>query len=325
MDLRRIQSQEAGFKYFVLGAFASAFLLYGIALLYGATGSTNLTTISSYFTRVVLVDDTLVLAGLSLLLVGLGFKVAAAPFHLWTPDVYDGSPSAVTAFMGSAVKVAGFAGMTRVLVSGFAAYELDWVPVIEIFAVLSLVVGALMAIVQTDVKRMLAFSSINHAGFLLMGVAAANTQGTQSIEFYLGAYALLVIGSFGVVLLVAGRGDAAHSLDDFRGLAQGSPVLASLFTVFLLAQAGVPLTSGFFAKFTVVAATVEVRTWWLAVTAMLSAVVAAFLYLRIIAAMWLSDDVEPKRVEIPFTAGLALWAALAGTLALGFFPDLLLL
>jgi NADH-quinone oxidoreductase subunit N len=154
-------------------------------------------------------------------------------------------------------------------------------------------------------------------------VAAAGTAGTSGITFYLGAYSLLVIGSFGVVMLVARAGDAKHALDDFRGLAQGSPVLASLFTVFLLAQAGVPLTSGFFAKFTVVAAAVDDRTWWLAVLAMLSAVVAAFLYLRIIAAMWLSDE-EPLKIDVPFTAALALWAALIGTIALGVFPDLLL-
>ncbi len=324
MHLRRVQSQEAGFKYFVLGSFASAFLLYGIALLYGATGTTNLVEMNGFLTRNVLGEEALLLAGIGMLLVGFGFKVAAAPFHLWTPDVYDGAPSPVTAYMASAVKVAAFAGMVRVLVLGLGTYEMDWRPVVEILAALSLVVGAVLAVVQTNVKRMLAYSSINHAGFLLMGLAAAGTAGTSGILFYLAAYSLLVIGSFGVVALVARTGDNCHELTDYEGLSKGSPVLAGLFTVFLLAQAGVPLTSGFFAKFAVIAAAVDAGTWWLAITAMLTAVVAAFLYLRIIAAMWLSDDAGPLRIPVPFATALALWAALVGTVAFGVFPSVLL-
>ncbi len=324
MDLRRIQSQEAGFKYFVLGAFASAFLLYGIAMIYGATGTTNLVGIVDFLAGNLVAEDALLLAGLSLLVVGLGFKVAAVPFHLWTPDVYEGAPSPVTAYMGAAVKAAAFAGMLRVLLLGFGSYDGTWVPVIEILAALSLVVGAVMAVVQTNVKRMLAYSSISHAGFLLVGVAASPEAGTADVLFYLAAYSLLVIGSFGVVTLVGRSGDAQHDLADYRGLAQGSPVLAAMLTVFLLAQAGVPLTSGFFAKFYVIAGAVEARSWWLAIVAMLASVIAAFLYLRIIAAMWLSDDPEPLRVEVPFAAGLALWAALLGTVVVGIFPSILI-
>lgn len=324
MNLKRIQSQEAGFKYFVLGAFSSAFLLYGIALVYGATGSTRLTGIAGFLTRNYLAEETLLLAGIGLMVVGFAFKVAAAPFHLWAPDVYDGAPSPVVSFMASVVKVASFAAMTRVLLLGFGAFGMDWVPVVQVLAAASMVVGALLAIVQTNVKRMLAYSSINHTGFILMGLAAAPTAGADGLLFYLFAYALLVIGSFGVVTLVGRLGDSHHDLDDYRGLSAGSPVLASLFTVFLLAQAGVPLTSGFFAKFSMIVAAADARTWWLAVVAMLSAVVAAFLYLRIVVAMWLSSDSDPVEIDVPFTTSIALWAVLVATVALGVFPSILL-
>jgi NADH-quinone oxidoreductase subunit N len=326
MHLRKITSQEAGVKYFVLGAFSSAFFLYGIAMVYGATGSTNLVTISAYLSTTVLGHNGLLLAGTALMLVGFGFKVAAVPFHFWTPDVYQGAPSPSVAWMASGVKVAGFAGLLRVFYLGLNAYRLDWQPILFVLAAVTMVVGAVLAVVQTDVKRMLAYSSISHAGFILVAVQAATEQGAEAALFYLAAYTAMVAGSFGVVTIVSRKGDIGVQLDDFRGLSRDRPVLALTFALFLFAQAGVPLTSGFFAKFYVITAAIDAGSTWLAVIAMVSAVIAAFLYLRIIVSMYMTSDEElPERREIPvpFTAGLALALALTVTIGAGLFPGLL--
>jgi NADH-quinone oxidoreductase subunit N len=325
-------SAESGLKYFVLGGFASAFFLYGIALVYGATGSTNIgEMVAAVATRVDSDNDALALAGIALLIVGLGFKVAAAPFHIWAPDVYQGAPSPVTAFMASAGKVAAFGAVIRVLVSGLPAYRDDWQPIIWVLALLSLVVGSFLAVVQTNVKRMLAYSSVSHAGFLLVGVeAAAHTageadpgMGISSVQLYLLLYSVLVIGSFGVVTVVAGDEDA--SLDTFKGLAKRKPFVAIAFTIFLLAQAGVPFTSGFVAKFGVIQAAVSEDSYAIAIIAMVAAVVAAFLYLRIMVSMWLhdADDAAPA-VSVPFSAGVAIGAAALFTIAVGVYPSWLI-
>ena len=325
MHLRKVTSQEAGVKYFVLGAFSSAFFLYGIALTYGGTGSTNLTEIARFLSRNVLVDNGLVLAGLALLLVGFGFKVAAAPFHFWTPDVYQGAPSPSVAWMASGVKVAGFCGLLRVFYLAFGTYRLDWQPIVFALAVLTMVVGSVLAVVQTDVKRMLAYSSINHAGFVLVGVQAATERGVEAALFYLAAYTFMVAGSFGIIAVVSRKGDIGNSLDDYRGLSRDRPVLALAFALFLFAQAGVPLTSGFFAKFYVLTAAVDAGSTALAIVAMLTAVVSAFLYLRIIVSMYMSaeDAPEPRTIPVPFAAGLALAVSLAVTIGVGLFPGAL--
>ena len=294
MHRRRAASQEAGMKYFVLGAFSSAFLLYGIAFVYGATGSTNLATIKSYLATNVLLESGTLLVGFALLLVGLGFKVAAVPFHAWTPDVYEGSPSPVVAFMASAVKAAGFAALLRVFVVTFDAYVTDWQPIVYALAVLSLLVGAVLGVVQTNVKRMMAYSSINHAGFMLVGVQVATDDGISATLFYLAAYTLMVIGAFAVITIIGGDGDGNHDLEAYRGLAARRPVLSLVFVLFLLAQAGVPLTAGFFAKFQVIAAAVEGRSFWLAIVAMVSAVISAFIYLRIAVTMYAGSDEERR-------------------------------
>ena len=322
--LRRTESQEAAMKYFVLGAFSSAFLLYGIALTYGATGSTNLSTINAFLSKNVLESNGLLLAGFALMLVGLGFKVSAVPFHLWTPDVYQGAPTPITAFMASASKAAAFAAVIRVFTVTFDLYRLDWTPIIWILAVLSLVVGAVLAIVQSDVKRMLAYSSISHAGFILIGIEAATKRGTQASLFYLLAYTFMVVGSFGVATVVGRTGDARHSLDDYRGLATARPALALAFGVFLLAQAGVPLTTGFLAKLYVIGAAAESHSYALALIAMVSSVISAFMYLRIVVAMYMSDPQEgapAAPIPIPFGAGLAIVVCVAFTLAAGIVPD----
>jgi NADH-quinone oxidoreductase subunit N len=324
--LRRLESQESAIKYFVLGSFSSAFLLYGIALVYGATGSTNFSEIAGFLADNLVVSNGLLLAGFALLLVGLGFKVAAVPFHLWTPDVYQGAPTPVTAFMASASKAAGFAALLRVFLSTFELNRLDWQPIMWVLAVLSLVVGSFLAIVQSDVKRMLAYSSIGHAGFILVGAQAASDRGVAGALFYLLAYTFMVVGSFGVVTLVGRTGDADHGLSAYRGLSARRPALALAFTVFLLAQAGVPLTSGFLAKFYVIGAAVEANSYALALVAMVSAVVAAFVYLRIIVAMYMSADEGETAPEAPFinvppAAAVSLTVAVAFTVVVGLLPS----
>ena len=328
MHLRRVTSQEAGLKYFVLGSFASAFLLYGIALTYGATGSTNLVEILSYLSQVALFDNGLLLAGMAMLLVGLLFKVAAAPFHAWTPDVYQGAPSPVVAYMASGVKAAGFAGLIRVLYLGFQTYRVDWQPVIYAVAILTLLVGAVMAVVQTDVKRMLAYSSINHAGFVLVAVQAATERGVQASMFYLASYTFLVGGSFAIITIVGRTGDDRHTLDDYRGLAKARPALALVFALLLFSQAGVPFTSGFFAKFYAIAAAVDAGSYPLAAVAMLTAVIAAFLYLRITVSMFLGDvddaDIPERRtLPVPVGAAIAIVICVVVTLGVGIFPHVL--
>ncbi len=334
-DRERTASQESGIKYFVLGGFASAFFLYGIALVYGGTQSTNIGEIIVSFQSSVLVEgkDSLVLAGIALLIVGLAFKVAAVPFHVWTPDVYEGAPTNVTAFMASVGKAAAFAAMLRVLVIALPFHRDDWRPAIWVLAVLSLVVGSTLAIVQTDVKRMLAYSSISHAGFILVGVEAAGHDagdrllgdGMPSVLTYLLLYSVLAVGSFAVVSLVARSNGGDSSLDAFAGLAQRRPSIALGLTVFLLAQAGVPLTSGFVAKWGVIQAAVEQESYAIAIIAMVAAVVAAFLYLRIMIKVWLEPGAESTVREIvPFSSGLAVLAAAVFTLFVGIWPGWLL-
>ena len=307
----------------MLGAFSSAFFLYGIAMIYGGTGTTNLIEILQLFSTNVLVEDGLVLAGLALMLVGLGFKVAAVPFHFWTPDVYQGAPSPMVAWMASGVKVAGFAGLIRVFVLAFDTYSVDWQPMMAVLAVLTLLGGAVLAVVQTDVKRMMAYSSISHAGFVLVGVQAATEQGVEAALFYLATYTFLIAGTFGVITLVGRKGDAHHSLDDYKGLGRTRPGLALLLAVFLFAQAGVPLTSGFFAKFYVITAAVDAGSAWLAVVAMLSSVISAYLYLRITVSLYMGDpDEAPSipRIAIPIGAGITLGLCVIVTLLVGVWP-----
>ena len=316
-------------KYFVLGALSSAIFLYGIALTYGATGSTNLVSIGDFLRNTAIIEDALLLAGFALLLVGFGFKVAAAPFHSWTPDVYQGAPTPVVGFMASAVKAAAFAGLLRVFFVAFQPYSSDWQPIVYALAVITLLVGSLLAIVQTDVKRMLAYSSISHAGYLLVGVQAATFEGTASVLFYLAAYSFMVIGTFTVVTLVSGVGDGATSLDDIKGLAKARPAVALALTVFLLGQAGVPFTSGFFAKFYVIETAVDARSFALAIVAMLAAVIAAFLYLRIMISVWLDgDDLDPEglvaakaAIPIPIGAAIVLAVTAGFTVAFGVWPQ----
>lgn len=329
-DLRRSQSQEGAIKYFLLGSLSAAFFLYGVAMIYGATGSTNMLDIKDFMATNVPITNGLLMLGIALMLVGLAFKAAVVPFHTWSPDTYQGTPTPFVAFMASGVKAAALAGLVRVFVLTFSNYAADWQPIVYTLAILSLVVGAVLAIVQKNVKRMFAYSSIAHVGFILMALEAASDKGVQAILFYLFAYTFMVAGSFGVITLVGRKGDARHDIGDYRGLARKNPALALTFVVLLLAQAGVPFTSGFFAKFYAVAAAVDAHSYWLAIVALVSAVASAFLYLRLVILMTMSADehgvesdevMAAPRIRVPFIAGMGLALCLVVTLGVGIFPS----
>ncbi len=326
---RRLLSQEAAVKYFLLGAFASAFFLYGLALVYGATGSVRLADIRS--AAVAGGGDVLLLLGLGLLVVGLLFKASVAPFHSWTPDVYQGAPTPVTAFMAACTKVAAFGAILRLLYVAFGTSEWTWRPLIYGVAIVSMIVGAVLGLTQTDLKRMLAYSSIAHAGFLLTGViglsvAGGGGSGLAATMFYLLTYGLTTIGAFAVLTLVRdGDGEAGH-LSQWAGLASRSPVTAAVMALFLLALAGIPLTAGFTAKFAVFRAAIESGAWPLAVVALLASAVAAFFYLRVIVLMYFSQPAADGPTVgvpgLPTTIVLALTAT--ATLALGIVPGAVL-
>lgn len=295
---RRTQSGEAGLKYFLLGSFSSALFLYGVALIYGATGSVEFVLIGNFLTTNVLANGGVLLGGMALVIVGLGFKVAAVPFHYWTPDVYQGSPTPFTGYMAAVAKAAGFAGLLRVLTQALRTQQADWRPAIWLIAVLTLIVGSVLAIAQKDLKRMMAYSSISQAGYVLVGLQAASATGTSGALFYLFTYTFIIIGTFAVIAVLQGRGEVRNDLGVIRGLGRRQPVLAGLMLVFLLAQAGVPFTSGFLAKFYVIQASVQQGQYWLAIIAMLAAAIAAFFYLRIALLMYSTEEerdvVEPS-------------------------------
>jgi NADH-quinone oxidoreductase subunit N len=321
---RRLLSQEAAVKYFLLGAFASAFFLYGLGLVYGATGSVRLRDIRE--ASLAEGTDILLVLGLALLVVGLLFKASVAPFHTWTPDVYQGAPTPVTAFMAACTKVAAFGAILRLLYVAFGTSEWTWRPLIYGVAIVSMIVGAVLGLTQTDLKRMLAYSSIAHAGFLLTGViglgGGGGGSGLAATMFYLLTYGLTTLGAFAVLTLVRdGDGEASH-LSQWAGLASRSPLTAAVMTLFLLALAGIPLTAGFTGKFAVFRAAIESGAWPLALVALLASAVAAFFYLRVIVLMYFSppaaDGPTVGVPGLPTTIVLAITAT--ATLALGIVP-----
>jgi NADH-quinone oxidoreductase subunit N len=324
---RRLLSQEAAVKYFLLGAFASGFFLYGLALVYGATGSVRLSAIRGEVGAHG--SGTLLVLGLGLLIVGLMFKASVAPFHTWTPDVYQGAPTPVTAFMAACTKVAAFGAILRLLYVGFGTDFWTWRPLVYGIAIVSMVVGAVLGLTQTDLKRMLAYSSIAHAGFLLTGViglGGGTGSGLAATLFYLLTYGITTLGAFGVLTLVRdGDGEATH-LSQWAGLGQRSPVTAAVMGLFLLALAGIPLTSGFTAKFAVFRAAIEDGAWPLALVALLASAVAAFFYLRVIVLMYFSPaSAEGPTVGVPGLPTTVVLAVTAtATLVLGIVPGAVL-
>ncbi|WP_344439242.1 NADH-quinone oxidoreductase subunit NuoN [Kitasatospora nipponensis] len=329
---RRLLSQEAAVKYFLLGSFASAFFLFGSALLYGYAGTFRLPEIADVVSGVAPTtpalaqttgNDALLLIGLAMLGVGLLFKVGAVPFHSWTPDVYQGAPTPVTGFMAAATKVAAFGALLRLFYVAFPGLRWDWRPVMWGVAILTMVVGAILAVTQQDVKRLLAYSSIAHAGFILTGVIATNRQGLGAVLFYLLSYSFVTLGAFAVVTLVRdSKGEATH-LSSWAGLGRRSPLLAAVFALFLLAFAGIPLTSGFTGKFAVFQAAAAGGATPLVIVGVLSSAVAAFFYIRVIVLMFFSDP-QPNgpAVAVPsaFTAS-AITLGVLVTVGLGVLPQ----
>jgi NADH-quinone oxidoreductase subunit N len=318
----RRTSNEAAMKYFLLGAFSSAFFLFGVAWAYGATGTTSITAIANTLAGQT-GNQGLALLAFVFLAIGFGFKVSAVPFHQWTPDVYQGAPTPVTAFMSAATKVAAFMALIRVLDVAFQPLTWDWTPVIWVLAAASVVVGSVLAIAQSDIKRMLAYSSIAHAGFILTGLTSANQTGIRSAMFYLVSYALMTMGSFGVVMLVSERGEEQTSLTSYAGLSKRSPLLAGLMTLFLLSLAGIPPTVGFVAKVGVFSAAIRAGHTPLALIGVVSSVAAAFFYLRVIVLMYMQEpqgSFEEDRSLLPRVV-IAIPAIL--TLAFGVFPGLI--
>jgi NADH-quinone oxidoreductase subunit N len=318
---RRLLSQEAAVKYFLLGAFASAFFLYGLALLYGYANSVDLPKILDA-TQTSTRSDVLLYTGLALLVVGLLFKAGIAPFHSWTPDVYQGSPTAVTAFMASCTKIAAFGAILRVLYVGFSSTKWDWRPIMWAVAIASMVVGAVFGLTQTDVKRILAYSSIAHAGFILVGLIALSKDGISSTLFYLVTYGFSTIAAFGLVTLVRDAGGEATHLSQWSGLARKSPLVATLMTVFLMSLAGIPLTSGFVGKFAVFRAAYH-QAAPLVVIALIASAVAAFYYLRVVVLMFFAEPPEnAPTIAVPSPATtFALTLGTLVTVVLGLFPQ----
>ena len=322
---RRLISQEAALKYFLLGAFSSAFFLFGVAFVYGFSGELGLGEIATAVGSTV-GRDPLLLVGIALLAVGMLFKVSAVPFHAWTPDVYQGSPTSVTAFMAACTKVAAFGALLRVFYVAFGGVRWDWRPMFWVVAILTMIVGALLAITQTDVKRMLAYSSIAHAGFLLTGFLAIDRAGVSSTMFYLVAYGFTTVGAFAIVTLVRDSAGEATHLSQWAGLGRRSPLVAGIFAFFLLALAGIPLTSGFTGKFAVFSAAVGGGAAPLVVVGVLASAIAAFFYVRVIVLMYFSEPAaDGPTVAVPSVlTQAAVTAGVVVTVLLGVVPQPLL-
>lgn len=321
------RNNESALKYFLLGSFATAFLLYGIAWIYGLTGATNLTEIR----RVLMTPDIappLALAGTAaaLMFVGFAFKISAVPFQIWAPDVYQGAPAPVAAFMSAGPKAAAFAIFLRVYMTAFGTISDSWQPIVWGCALLTMVVGNFAALTQTNIKRLLAYSSIAHAGYVLVAIATNSEIGTAAAMFYLAAYAFMNIGAFAVVTHFARQGERHLNVDDMAGLGARQPVTAALLTIFLLSLIGVPLTGGFFGKFYVFKAALDANLIWLTVLGLLNSAVAAYYYLRVIVVMYMYEPGQAIEGLQPPSAGIkaALWTSAAATLVLGIFPSFVL-
>lgn len=331
------KSEESGMKYFILGAFASAFFVYGAALVFGATGTTNLPEIFASVSAIVAEGSTsmfYLLVGAGLLLVGLGFKVAVVPFHMWTPDVYEGAPTPVTAFMSVVAKVGGFAALLRIMVIGLPSLVITegdtvttWQTTVWLIAAVTLILGNFVAIAQSNVKRMLAYSSIAHAGYILMAVAAAGTAGvadaaTEAALVYLMAYTFTNIGAFAVVMALEKNDGSGTDIENFVGLSKSQPLLAAMMAIFMLSLTGIPLTAGFTGKWLIFQSTISADLIPLAIIGVLTSVVSAYYYVRIIVNMYLRDGEGDEAAGATVYVNWAIYVAGAGTLVIGIFPVL---
>jgi len=312
---------EAAFKYFLLGAFSSAFFLYGIAFAFAISGSTRLDDLGSALsTQAVGEPSTMAVLAVGLLLVGFAFKISAVPFHMWTPDAYQGAPTIVTAFMSTGVKAAAFAAFVRVFLSPLEPLKDQWIPVLGLIAAATMILGTVVGVVQSNIKRMLAYSSIAHAGYLLLGLIATTNTGKAAVLFYLLAYAVSNFGALGIVALLATEQNAHDELKDFAGLWKSRPGIAGLMTIFLLSLGGFPPMAGFIGKWYIFSAAVERGHYWLAIIGVLTSVISVFFYLRIVVMMYMTEGSEIARPRIPLAAGAGLALATAAVLYLGVLP-----
>jgi NADH-quinone oxidoreductase subunit N len=320
------KSNEAGLKYFLLGAFSTGFMLYGMALIYGATGTTRLYKIATILGQTTLPSaNILLVAGMLLMMTGFAFKIAAAPFHMWTPDVYEGAPTPMTAFMSAGPKAAGFAALLRIFLVALPTLQVEWSQVLWVLAVLTMTVGNITALRQDNIKRVLAYSSIAHAGYALVGFAAGNGTGTAGILFYMLSYAFMNIGAFAIVILVAKKGETNGNVSDFAGLGFKRPVLALAMTLFLFSLAGVPPAAGFIGKFYLFSGAIQKGYIWLAVIGVLNSAASVYYYLRIMVYMYFKESTEDFAwVQLTAPVALALIIAAAGTLIPGIVPSIVL-
>ncbi|HVL67531.1 MAG TPA: NADH-quinone oxidoreductase subunit N [Vicinamibacterales bacterium] len=312
---------EGAFKYFLLGAFSSAFFLYGIAFAFALSGSTRLEQLTiALSSQAAGAPPTLALLAVGLLAIGFCFKISAVPFHMWTPDAYEGAPTMVTAFMSTGVKAAAFAAFVRVFLSPLDALQAHWIPLLSAIAAATMILGAVVGVVQTNIKRMLAYSSIAHAGYLLLGIIAANSTGKAAVLFYLLTYAVANLGALGIVALLGSPENEHDELRDFAGLWRSRPGLAGLMTVFLLSLGGFPPLAGFIGKWYIFSAAVQEGHYWLAIIGVLTSVVSVFFYLRIVVMMYMTDGAEAVRPRLPATAVAGLALATVAVFYLGVLP-----
>jgi len=311
---------EAAMKYFVLGAIASGMLLYGLSMIYGATGTLSIAQLAATLPNVDHLDTVLVF-GLVFTIAGLAFKLGVVPFHMWIPDVYHGAPTAVTLFIGSAPKLAAFAFVMRLLIDGLGGLALDWQPMLALMAILSMAIGNITAIAQTNMKRMLAYSTISHMGFLLLGFLAASPNGYNAAMFYVVVYVLMSLGGFGMILLLSRAGFEADQLDDFKGLNRRSPWYAFLMLLLMVSMAGIPPTVGFYAKLSVLQAAVQAGYLWLVVAAVLMSVIGAYYYLRIVKLMYFDEPLDTAPIAVNPDMSVLLSVNALAVLALGILPQ----
>ncbi len=318
-DRNSVVGSEAAMKYFVLGALASGMLLYGISMIYGATGSLQFPAVAAAVSASGM-NDTVLVFGLVFLVIGLAFKFGAVPFHMWIPDVYQGAPTAVTQFIGSMPKIAAFAFAMRLLVDGLGDLHGDWQAMLVILAVLSMAVGNIIAIAQSNIKRMLAYSTISHVGFILLGILAGTNQGYAAAMFYSIIYALMALGGFGVVILLSRKGFEAEQLEDYKGLHDRSPWIAAMMLLLMFSMTGVPPTVGFFAKLVVLQAVVNIDMVWLALIGVFFSIIGAFYYLRVIKLMYFDKPIDDSPVIADMDARIMISVNGLAMLILGMFP-----
>lgn len=313
-----IKSNEAALKYFLMGAFSSALLLYGISLVYGLTATTDLYRIAEQLKQTEV--SSALLLGMLLIAVAFSFKIAAAPFHMWAPDVYEGAPTSITAFMSVGPKAAGFAVIGRVFYVTFHGLQTDWTAILIGIAILTMAVGNILALVQTNIKRMLAYSSIAHAGYMLLGIIAGTAEGRQSMMTYMLIYAFMNMGAFAVVILL----DKGEEIKDYEGLAKSRPLVAALMLVFMFSLAGIPPTAGFIGKFNIFMAAIKAGYTWLVVVGVIFSAISAYYYLRVVMNMYMKDATEEAGISPSPSIGLALFISVVMIFVIGLMPSLLI-